>query len=104
MLKISLAASSEKLSEDDFVNVHAFCVVEIKTHTPDMVTLTFVEGDIRDPKSDPLLIYSIIRNDNNYRTYCVEYALWNNKVWKVIDDDNGSVLDFLSLLKSLKCP
>lgn len=95
----ALGVDLEKLS-----NVRIYCVTKVKEIIKEgflhYVNLEFTDGDIVNPDSDPLIFCTLIkRTDESNTTHCEMRAIWNNKLWRILDDDASSLLELLAGIK-----
>lgn len=88
---------------EKFTNVQIFCVTKIKERVNDghlhYVTLEFIDGDVINPTSDPLIFCTIRKQTDEYTTHCEHRAFWDNKLWRILDDDAGDLLELLHGIK-----
>lgn len=89
-------------------NVKVYCVLQVvelvKEGHLHYVKLEFIEGDMADPKSDPMIVGTISRFieqkpvpallgdstkvlDHQWR------VMWDNKLWRPLDDDAATLLE-----------
>jgi hypothetical protein len=77
-------------------NVKVFCVaksevVEQEGHL-NCVRVTFYEGELADPASDPMIVGTIKRSvdgkpDSQWR------VIWDDKLWRPLDDNGAAILE-----------
>lgn len=76
-----------------------FCVLEVRNHIEsghlNCVTLVYRSGDVMDPSDDPLIIGVIVRNIEGRNDYQYR-AMWNNKLWRILDDEYSQFINLLS--------
>lgn len=87
-------------------NALAFRVFEVISRKTegnlDCVTLECAQGDLSDPQADPMLIGTIQRQirdpqTNEYITDTQWRIVWNNEIWRLLDDDAISILELQGL-------
>ncbi|MGI9571284.1 MAG: hypothetical protein ACR2PH_16455 [Desulfobulbia bacterium] len=83
-------------------NVQVFCVLRVvelvKEGNLHYVKLEFNEGEVADPKSDPMIVGTISRfipqESNDDVSLDTQWrVMWDNKLWRPLDDDAATLLE-----------
>jgi len=86
-----------------FTNVQTFCVTRVKERVNQghlrYVTLDFIDGEVANPSSDPLIFCTIRKHVDDATTHCEHRAFWANKLWRILDDEAGDLLELLHGIK-----
>ncbi len=102
MAYINLQSSKEHPSPD-LANTSQFVVHKvvrrIRSDKTEYVILEYSEDEISNPNSDPLIL-GVLKRNGEGRLY-KQYALWNNKVWDIVEP---STIRMLAAIAGINIP
>jgi hypothetical protein len=96
----------ERFSLNDLIGKMFFTVVGMTRPTTRHFTLRFRRGELGSPDADPLILGTVRKeikdlDGNPTHDYQVR-ALWNNKLWRVLDEDSEELVDLLAMFNKKK--